>query len=256
MAARPVTLISLNPQEKTAVVVRFPDDLYFPEVVHGYGQYLVSSIFAAGELDRRGGETLAGSVSEYLGVPVDGYLRSDREASDLKGFFWDPRLFGGKEGISVWDLARFIWHWENLRPDRIRIFDLDKAAAPLVLADGSTAKVIEAAELDSLFNGAFWEDSLRRDGWRVEVINTTKTAGLGARAGRLMTNIGLTVVNIGSSGETVPACQVITDSRAKNSRTVRRIEKIYSCRVATRSEPDRAEVTVLLGADYAEKLVR
>lgn len=256
LATRPVTLLSLNPRQNSAVVVRFPDDLYFPEVIHGYGQYLVSSIFAAGELDKRGGETLAGSVSEYLAVPVDGYLWSDREAFDLKGFFLDPRLFGGKRGISAWDLARFIWHWAILRPDRIKTFDLGKVAVPLVLADGSTAKVIEPAELDSFLGGVFLEDSLRGEGWRVEVINTTKVAGLGARAVRLMTNIGLSVVNVDSSEEIAGRCQIVADDKSKSSQTVKRIEGIHACLPAGRQGQSRAEVTVFLGADYAEKLVR
>lgn len=241
LATSPVILVSINIRQKTAVEISFPDDLYLPELIHGYGRYRAGAIFAAGELDKRGGETLAGSVQEFLGVPVDGYFRPE----------------GKETNLSLLDLVRFYWTFKTTRFDKVKKIDLEKLASPLILADGSMAKSVDAAELDNFLNGAFTEDNLREENWRVEVVNTTNINGLGARAGRLLTNLGLTVVNVDSVKTPVGACEVRAKEKARQSPTARRLAKIFGCgQVLSGGQDNRADVSLFLGADYVRWLTQ
>ena len=74
LAGPKTELISLNISQKTAVVLDFPPDLYMTNVAFGYGSYRLSSVYPAGELDKRGGATLGKTLQDYVGVPVDGYV--------------------------------------------------------------------------------------------------------------------------------------------------------------------------------------
>ena len=252
IAGPTVTLLSLDLTAKNAVVIRFPDDLYLTEITHGYGQYKISSVYAAGDLDRRGGETLSGTISEYLGVPVEGYFYSPKEASDIKKFF----LNRNKTNLSLFDNLRIILFLIPLRSDKIKLIDLAKMASPLILADGSKALGLEKSDLDNNLGGVFTEQKLQAENLRTEVINTTRVTGVGARATRLLVNVGLSVVNIESGNLPIVACQIHAGPKALNSLTVARIATIYSCSVAKKAAVGRAEITVMLGQNYVDWLTK
>ncbi|MCL4397458.1 LCP family protein [Patescibacteria group bacterium] len=257
LGGRQTVLVSYNQIGKSAVVVKLPGDLYLTEVIHGYGQYKVSSVYPAGELDHRGGETLAGTVQEYLGVPVDGYYYTNRTLGDLKTFFLSPEfLFEAKSNISLLDRLELAIDLAGVRFDKIQSVDLEKVASPLVLADGSTAISLEKEEVDSALSGMFSESRLQDENLRVEVINTTEATGLGSRAQRLLSNIGLTVVNVDSREPALPTCQIQADSTAFSSLTVSRIAAIYGCKIEKKDDGSRAAVTVMLGQNYADYLTK
>lgn len=252
IAGPTVFLVSLNLSGKAAAVVKFPSDLYLTEVVHGYGQYPVSSVYAAGNLDKRGGETLAGTIQEYLGVPVEGYFYSSQEVSDIKKFF----LSKSKTDLSFFDRLRIILFLTPLRADKIKLIDLAKITSPLILADGSKALGLEKNELDSNLAGIFLESKLQGENLRTEVINTTGVTGLGNRATRLLTNIGLSVVNVESNNLPIAGCQIHASPKTLNSLTVARIAKIYSCSISKKSVPGRTDITVMLGQNYVDWLTK
>lgn len=252
IAGQTTFLVSLDLTGKSAVVMKFPNDLYLTELVHGYGQYKISSVYAAGNLDRRGGETLSGTVSEYLGVPVESYFYSSKDASDIKKFF----LNNLKTNVSLFDRLRIILFLLPLRPDKIKIINLDKLASPLILADGSKALGLEKSDLDNNLAGIFTEQKLQAENLRTEVVNTTRVAGLGARATRLLANIGLSVVNIENGNLPIAGCQIHASPKTLNSLTVARIAAVYSCTVAKKSDAGRTEITVMLGQNYVDWLTK
>ena len=239
-------------------MVRFPDGLYVSEVIPNYGAYKISSVYKVGELDKRGGQVLSWTVSELLGVPVDGFLAQDREVgTDVKGFFLNPGIFWkSKSNLNSLDLLRFVYSLFQMRFDKIDQVDLGKYAGPLVLADGTTALGVDKEQLDSALAWKFVESTIRDEGLRVEVVNSTPVVALGARVARVLTNIGMMVINVGSSRDVLGSCQVEAGKKNINSMTVLRIAQIYACRVSVRSEESRADVTVTLGKDYAQMFNR
>lgn len=252
LAGRQVAIISYSPANKSAIIVRLPDELYLPELVHGYGQYKAASVYSVGELDKRGGQTLKGTLREYLGVPVDNYYYTDKSLTDIKTFF----IGEAKTDLTLLDRVRLAYELFNVRFDRVKTVDLGKVAGNLILADGTSALSLEKAEVDSFLAGLLTEQRLVDENLRVEVVNTTPVAGLGNRGQRLLSNIGLTVVNVESASPPVGACQVQADKDARSFLTVARIARIYGCKIEPKPEEGRAAVTLMLGQDYADYLIR
>lgn len=256
LTTKPVSFLSFDVLEKTATLVVFPDDLYIPDVVGGYGPYKISAVFPVGQLDKRGGPVLSESISEYLGVPVDGFIKVDKNFSvDLKKIFLDPRLLpSAGSDLNPLDLANTVFLGVTTPLAKIKIVDLTKIASPLVLADGSTALTIDKEVLDYHLVGLFEEKDIKKDGLRLEVTNTTRVPGLGARVARKITNIGSLVVMVSSSDKKLAGCQLETTQKAKHAPTVKRLSAEYHCQIVPTVAEGRADVTILIGESYVEFL--
>jgi len=254
--SKPVTFLSVNKSSQTAVVVTFPDDLYVSDLAYGYGAYRMGTVYSVGQLDRRGGETVAATVSDYLGVPVDGYIYSPKPTpADIKNFFVSPtNLLENHSNLNLLDRLQLAWAIFRLRFDKIKKKDLGSFTEPLVLSDGSTALTLEREAVDSHLQDDFVENRIRDEAFRLEILNSTAVLGLGNRAGRVLSNIGSNVVNVGTLDGALTNCQIKTTAKAKNSLTVRRVAAFYSCQISLMSEEGRAEIEVILGQDYAQKL--
>lgn len=256
VAAHPVTVLSLDTAAKTAVVVYFPDDLYITDVYHGYGQYRISAVYAVGQLDRRGGETLSGTVAEYLGIPVEGYFASNRElGGDIKAFFINPEMIlSPKTDLNLVDRLQLAAFLVGLRPDKVSTIELSKWVSPLVLADGLTVTILDKEVLDNDLSGDFVEKGIRGEKLRVEVLNSTKVPGLANRAARFLTNMGAMVVNVSDTDLPLSGCQVRAGKDVRLSVTVRRIANVFSCQISDETVVGRADVTMVVGLDYVKKI--
>lgn len=254
IAGNNTALVSLNILKKSAVFLKFPDNLYMSEVAFGYGKYSVSSVYSAGQLDRRGGETLSQTLAEYVGVPLSGYVYLKENGQTLKKVILSKDFLVSQSNISFLDKLQIMYLVFNLRDDKIKEINLDKYSSPLVLADGSVASSLEKDELDNFFDGLFLENSLQDEDLRLEVINTTKVFGLGSRVSRTLSNMGIAVVNVDSSSLLLPNCKIEASPKALNSKTVLRIAGIYGCSVSKTETESRAEVRVFVGVDYAKKI--
>lgn len=256
LVTKPVTLLSVNLADKTATAVIFPDDLYIPELAYGYGGYKASAIYAVGQLDKRGGDTVAATVSDYLGIPVDGYIYDPVSLpKDIKGFFLGTGgVVGGQSDLNVLDRGRLAWVMLQTRLDKIKLVKLSDFAEPLVLADGSTAESVDKETLDGKLQGDFTERRIRDEDFRLEVVNSTRILGLGNRASRILTNIGTSVVNVGTTDVQIGDCQIQSTAKTRGSITVARISDVFSCQVLPPIEEGRSEVIVTLGTEYAKAL--
>lgn len=251
--AKPITLLSLNLPEKTAVAVTFPDDLYVP-VAYGYGSYKMSSVYSVGMLDKRGQETLVATVENYLGVPLDGYFRVNREIrGSPKNFFLSPAILSAQSSVSLFDKIRLFIALFQLQSSRLQTIDLNKFAQPLVLADGTTAEAIDADQLDQKLSALFFENNIREEGKRVEVINTTNRQGVGNKLARMLTQIGSSVISLSTQDLNLASCQVQAEKDAINSIIVRKMQKIFSCQIVERGA-GKASVRLLLGEKEARRV--
>jgi hypothetical protein len=257
IAGKQMALFSVNTKNSSAVVVKIPQNLYLPNLIHGYGQYPAGSVYQVGQIDKRGGEVLAGTIQEFLGAPVDGYYYSLQSLTDPKSFFVSlDFLLGKNSDLSLFqkiELLKSVW---KLRFDKIKTVDLEARANSLVLADGSSALFLEPAEVDQTLEGLLIENILQSEDLRVEVINTTPVVGLAARVGRLLANLGLTVVNLDGSAQMINQCKVAATKKVLKSQTVVRLAQIYNCVKEEKPEEGRAAVSVYLGTDYADWLAK
>lgn len=254
---RPVTVISLDPRAGLGAVIVFPDDLYMTSVIHGYGQYPISNVFRVGELDKRGGETLAGTLREYLGVPVSGYWVTSGSFLNPRSYFLNPAvILHDRSDLNPLDRLRFILDLERIRQDKLKIIDLRTIASPLVLADGSKAQLIEQDSLDNFLQGLFDETSLRTESLRLAVINSTGYPGLGNRVARILTNAGASVVNVSSVDSVFPQCQISASPKAFKSVTVSLAAAVFSCQVGKAYNSDSADAKIIVGDDYVRWLTK
>lgn len=259
VAGKQVELFSFDTTSHSVVVVTFPDDLYMTDVFHGYGQYRISAVYAVGQLDKRGGETLSGTVGDYLGIPVEGYFINGSQAigSDPQGLFLSPgMIFAKATNLNFLDRIRLAQLAMGIRTDKVTKIDLSSWAAPLVLADGSNVQFLDKAVLDNDLPDIFSEEGIRAEKLRVEVLNSTGEIGLGNRAARILTNIGATVINVGDTNVPLVGCKVSAVKDFADSVTVRRIAAAFSCQVEQKVNNGRADVTVIVGKDYSDSLNR
>jgi hypothetical protein len=186
---------------------------------------------------------------------VEGFLTSKTTLGNAKSFFLSPDfLLGSGTNLSLFDRVQLALFWTGIRFDKVRTVDLANYSSVLVLADGSNAVSLDKAEADSLLAGLFVESSVQAENLRVEVLNSTKVTGLGARGTRLLANIGMSVINIETATNQTSDCQISADKESLKSKTVARIADIYSCKVSSKSDPGRAAVSVVLGQNYADWL--
>ena len=256
VSVSPVVFLSADITEKSVTVVKFPDDLYMTNVYFGYGPYRISSVYRVGQLDRRGGETLAGTVREYLGVPVDGYSADGNfDGSKIESLALSPKfLLGGQTNVGLVDRFRLAAFLLSVRQDKITIFDLGKWSVPLVLADGSTARTLDRSDVDNFLSGDFAEERIRKENLRVEVLNSTGIPGLANQAARVLENAGITVISVGDTNLLVSGCQMRVGKGNVGSVTVKRIADVFSCQVSGEQSNTRADLSVIVGTDYAKSL--
>ena len=246
LAASPLTLVSVDSAGKTITEIVFPKDLYIPELAFGYGGYKSSSIYNVGELDKRGGETVMATVSDYLGIPADDYIYTS--SVNIRD------ILTAKSSLNLFDRIRFALIFFQTRSDKIKVIDLAKYSEPLVLSDGSTALSLDKEILDERLRDNFAESRIRQENFRLEIFNSTKIVGLANRAGRVLTNIGVNVVSVNSSEISEEACRIKATDKIKNSITVRRVADIFSCQIEDLTEGGRAEIEMIIGKSYAKKL--
>ncbi len=249
------TVISINPQDKTAVVVPLPGDIYFP-AAEGYGDYRLKAVYKLGELDRKGGRVLAETVGDILGIPIDGFILIPDFPTGKMPQLDQLFTFGLltqylqnriKTNLSLLDIGQIIAASLQLRFDKIKVLNLRGMGIldELVLADGSKALSADLGRLDYLADDNFVEPGLRRENLKIEVLNAGTTAGLGSEVSRVLSRIGLDIINVGNQDIPVGDCEVRSENKWQNTLTVRRIAGIFSCRILPK-QSGRADVTVIL----------
>lgn len=268
-----ILIASFSPQEKTLNLLLFPPSTYV-ETIHGYGYYKAESVWPLGQMDGRGGEFVAGSLQEYLGVPVPGWLfvspqeiewqkiinhENEKEAkrfflAKLAALFRQPK----ETNLTRWDLLRLWWQVRPVRLDKVSLVNLEKTtvAEKVVLPDGSEAVAAEPACLDRLALSLFSEPKVRSEAASVAVFNASSYPGLAGRAARLVTNLGGRVVEVGDWENQVTDCQVRATKANLRQFTAQKLATVFGCQTEVIGEKEgQARVTLVVGEDYGQKVM-
>jgi len=247
--ASPVGVVSFQPKNKRLVALLIPDEVYL-EAAYGYGTYRAGSIYALGELDQQGGQLLAASIQEYLGLPVDGWLAAaldwEKEIESLKKTLWDSR----ETNLCRWDTIRLWWFLKTLRPDQLVSISLAQttAAQPLELADGEKALEIDPQKVDQVISQYFQDEQLVSEGLALAVVNATGQPGLAARGARLIGNAGGRVVDTDDWPNQQVGCEIRGSQEVLAGYTAQRLQRIFDCRLGSDELAGRrADLVVILG---------
>jgi hypothetical protein len=217
------------------------------------------AIVEVGQLDRRGGEVLSDTVSDFLGIPIDGYVRLPKNASGEIHNIFSAIMFAlqaRQTDLSLFDRIMFAWSLARMRYDKMDVVDLGKSSSPLLLADGSAGQSIEKDLVDNLLQDEFSEDKIRAEDLRIQVVNSTQYAGLGSRGARILNNSGMKVVSVDTTDLPVDKCQLRMDPKLKNSITIQRIESVFVCEVGSPIDGAKGDIVVVLGTNYLNKLTK
>ena len=275
LANEKVSIFSLDPLERTAVFLSIPPQTFI-DVIHGYDLYRVETIYKLGQLENhKGGELLAESLQENLGIPIDAYASISNfkfQISNFKAYILECFKFllgNGQTNLTKWDLLRLWWETRRVRQDKIAVVDLQEEAVlkEIVFADGSKGFEIEKEKMEKIAQKIFKDQKLRQEDLPIAILNSTSHSGLAERGARIIKNIGGRVVQIGNTENSklpaLPAgrqnsnskCEVRSKKTHQKSYTVKKLVKIFNCRWGGEDLADyRAEVVLILAEDYWKKL--
>jgi len=263
--SRPGMIVSFDRQAETINVLVIPDGT-FVEVIHGYGPYRIESIYKLGEIKGNGGELLVGSLQEYFGLGVDGFLVGGKflvKEMSLKNFLLNqifPLQFSKeKTNLSRWDQARLWWFLKRIREDKINLIDLSQtsASSEVELPDGSRAMKIDQERLERIISQFFVDPKIKEEDLSISILNKTEHFGLANKAARIISNSGGRVIQVGSEQkeDSKTNCQIKSHKKHRQSYTVLKLSRLFDCQwVEEPLSEQRAEIVLLLGEDYWEKL--
>ncbi|MBI4999505.1 LytR C-terminal domain-containing protein [Candidatus Gottesmanbacteria bacterium] len=288
LATEPVLVVSFESGEDLTIL-SIPEKTYI-EVLRGFGSYRIGAVWGLGEIEKKGGELLAETSQEFLGVPVDGWIglkngkwqsaqkrvpaesangKIDKEqVINLKNKFtsWGilirPRELLNfsqnlKTNLTIFDLARIWWWVKTIRFDKIHFLDLGQteAISSLILADGSTALTADFSLLDTTYQGLFKDKRIAGEHISIEVLNGTDKQGLGQRITRLITNLGGSVISVGNSPQKTGQCQIRGETGILKTLTARRLGQIFDCKMLVEKPlGSRSDLQLIIGEDYWQKL--
>lgn len=166
----------------------------------------------------------AGSLQEFLGAPVDGWL-------------------GEETNLNIWDRFRVWWKIKSVKANMVKTIDLSKSLT------------VDPAKLDLELAGVFKDLEIVSEHLTVEVLNGSGKPEMANRAGRLITNLGATVIILGNSEKESGPCEIKADEKVLKSFTGQRLKKIFNCReVLLKPGESRADLQLIIGLDYWQKL--
>lgn len=253
-------LASFKPEE-SLTLIPIPKGTYL-EVTHGYGKYRVEAISSLGEIEKRE-NLLKETIQENLGVPVEGWinivnskLKIVNSKETLLNKLGEQIRSVGKTNFSPWDLIRLWWKIRKVKGGEVEVVDLAKlnVFSEIKLADGTTVFEPDPARLDPVMQKFLPDFALKKENLSIEVLNGTLHPGLAEKGARLLTNIGGEVVAVGNSEEASQKSKVKSPKSKRNSYTISKIKRIFTAEWEEKKEEGRAEITVILGEDYWQKL--
>lgn len=277
-ATYPISVFSFEPYGPLTVV-SIPEETYI-EVTRGFGSLRIGAVWKLGEQEKLGGELLKETTQEFLGVPVDGWIgiadsklkiaNSKEEILILKErltswkILTKPREIvkfwqSVKTNLTIFDLVRVWWQVKTTRFDKVQFLDLGQTTAlsSLILADGTPAKSADQALLDAATQGLFKDTKLAKEHILIEVLNGTDKQGLANQISRLITDLGGSVVSVSNSPQRLDECQIRGEAEVLKSFTGQRLGQVFKCRAfPTKPQDSRADLQIIIGADYWHKLFR
>lgn len=246
-----VSLLSFSPKNQTVTILEIPDNTFL-ETAHGFGKWQIRSIYDLG-----GHQLLKDSLSQFFGLPIDGFLEGVFLDSIKKNPILNlTSLPGIKTDLTLVELIRLKLGLSGVRFDKIYMIDLEKSGAlsPEKLADGTAVLIADPAKLDSEVTDLV-DPNLKSEHKTLAIFNSTNHPQLAQKAARLITNVGGDVIIIANSQSKLEKTQIF----GEESKTLDRLKQIFgiSGRIDPESEdqvPSRAQINLFLGEDFFRNL--
>ncbi len=258
-----LSLLSYNPLKNRVVVLNVPDQAYM-QVLGGRGGWMASSIYNFGQSENppMGNRMVVFSLSDFLGLPIDGYIMAENKIVEdvrqnpLKVLFLGSTL---QTNLNKSEIYRLLWGVSRARFDKVKEIDLEKYLLDSSLADGTKALVADPVKLDALYPN-FFEDFIVAERLEIATVNATGYPGLASKAARLIKNIGGNVI-ITTTSENKSKTSFV---EGKDSKTLKLLNQIFNSACLNNPKcdkidlndlqiQDRADIVVVLGEDFLSR---
>ena len=251
---QPLNLVSYSPAEEELVIIHLPDKLFL-KVAHGYGEYLVQALPGLAELENRK-ELTVQTLEENFAVPIEGWITVPSTGDNVLNVLTSRLKRIGGSNLSTWDILRLWWGIRGVKTGGIKEIYLNKDGVLTEdkLDDQTMIYKLDTEKVDLLIQKYFIENRIRKERLTTQVLNATFYPGLALKASRILTNIGVEVIDVNNSELRLEKCEVKSGKNRQGSATVKKIIKIFACDWFEEKENGRAEITLILGEDYWRKL--
>lgn len=263
-----ISVFTYNPQDKKIVILEIPSETYV-EVPGGFGKWQLRAVYGLGQQEGRGGILLKNTLSNFLGLPFDGFLElrgpvREKKASEILNILRSNHL-GSFEllkylqtDLTLFELLRFKLALAQVRFDKIesrnlldtRVLDKSK------LADGTEIFLTDPVKLDSILL-EFIDPKLVSEGKSIAIFNATSHPQLAQKAARIITNLGGNVIITGNYSRNLKKTVLF----GEQSKTLKKLLQVFvldcpnkkNCDKIDSEKEDqssRAQINLFLGEDY------
>jgi len=183
------------------------------------------------------GEVKKLDIRRLLGIPIDGFVEADFLETNIDATALMSSILLGFKNIKT-DLTIV---------DVLRLFLASKTtpARNVVVLDISTSE--ESTNVDKIIGHLLSDEKIEEEDQTIEIINTTSVTGLGARLGRLITNMGGKVIQI-STEESLQKNSLILYNGRKTY-TVKKLNKVLGFNTIQIGKQSIADITIVIGED-------
>lgn len=205
--AKDLSIVSFDPSDKKVTILKLPDNLYV-NVPNGLGDWKVSSVYELGQTssEKNGGNLLKQSISNFLGIPVEGYVifkndLAEKGVSDLleniRDGFWNGYAMTAdiNTDFTPIELLGLNSGLRGLRFDKVVSYNLEdfNVLDEKILPDGTVVYTSDPVRVDSIAS-KFFDTEISEEKVPVAVFNSTDFPGLAQKAARIISNLGGNVI--------------------------------------------------------------
>ena len=256
-----IYILSFNPDQKTLLILKIPDETYL-SVPFNFGKWSLGSVYNLGQSENPqiGALLFKKTLEENLGIPVNSYIIDQKSKDSFEKKIATLRqnplenisfLGNIKTDLSFLEYWKLFWSFRGVRFDRVKTLDLSDSdlTSWLVLRDGTRIISLDQDELDNYVQKYFADSKIKDEGLSIGIYNTTGHPGLAEKAGRMIKNMGGRVVFTANSKSHLENSLVL----GNKSYTFDVLGGIFGKKpvnLAQNLDSSRADINLFLGEDY------
>lgn len=237
--------------------------------VKGLGYYRLDALWDVAATESSPSAIIMETLTHELGIPITRYIARKENVWQKRSYTERPFLF---DVFSILRIGSYLnGQWETniplkefigisrktwgLNPETVTRFSLtsgnglSKKQAP----DSSEYLQFDQRQFDAITGDAYEDVSIRQEGIRVAVYNTTQKAFLGSEAARILSKLGTNVVQVGNESTPVEKCLMLGKKPILLSYTAAIVQELFGCDAQETTEDGQADLLIKIGTEYAQK---
>ncbi len=231
-----VRLETIIPEYSKQISWKIPGNTIV-KTAFGYGDYQLKNVYLLGQIDARGGEILARTVQDNLGIAVKGW-----QVKNHSNMTWRDKLK--------------IWWWQRFKRNYHLQTNLEDEAVmePGALADGSKIWRLVPSKLGELVNTATFSQVIANENLTLTLLDSSGAQIDMGQVSRLLTNHGLQVVtaSVAKSEPSDKTFLTVKNGDRLKSNSVIWLKVVFP-QAEVKVEPQKdfwSDLVLSLGTDY------